>query len=168
MCETRGEVFIIEVVCDRSSIMAGKEPSSPSVRVFMTEEEALWNEFEHVDSQQGSSYEENLWVDVSSVRALSQAGAGPSGHVAKMVDSEEIEVVYSEEPVHVVAEISLGNERVEPDVESQPGEGVLLNNPKSSISTVEVKLWRYLSKIPLSVEIRVPTPHERVDWVVPG
>ena len=46
----RGGVFIVEVVCDRSSIMAGKEPSSPSIRVFMIEEEALWYEFEHADS----------------------------------------------------------------------------------------------------------------------
>ena len=29
-------------------------------------------------------------------------------------------------------------------------------------------MWRYLYKIPPCVEIRVPTAHERVDWVVPG
>ena len=45
---------------------------------------------------------------------------------------------------------------------------MLLNNPKSSVSTAEVKLWRYLYKIPSSVEIRVLSAHERVDWVVPG
>ena len=67
-----------------------------------------------------------------------------------------------------MAKVSLGYKGVKPDVESQPGEGMLLNNPKSSVSIAEVKMWSYLYKIPLSVEIRVPTPHERVDWVVPG
>ena len=33
--------------------------SSPEVRVFMTEEEVLWHEFEHGFSQQGSSSEGN-------------------------------------------------------------------------------------------------------------
>ena len=47
----RGGLAITEVVYDRSSIMVGKEPSSPSVRVFMIEEKALWYEFEYVDSQ---------------------------------------------------------------------------------------------------------------------
>ena len=47
----RGEVLIVEVACDRSSIMVDEEPSSPGIRVFMTEKEALWYEFEHVDSQ---------------------------------------------------------------------------------------------------------------------
>ena len=51
VCEKRGEVFIFEVVCNRSLIMVGKEPSSLSVRVFMIEDEALWYKFEHVDSQ---------------------------------------------------------------------------------------------------------------------
>ena len=82
----------------------------------MTKKEALWYKFEHVDSQQGSSSEGNLWADVLSARAFSQAGAGPSGRVAKVVDSEETEEVYSEEPI--VADIFLGNEGVKPDVES--------------------------------------------------
>ena len=51
-----------------------------------------------------------------SARALSQAGARPSGRVIEAVDSEETEVVYFEEPI--VAEVSLGYEAVEPDVES--------------------------------------------------
>ena len=45
---------------------------------------------------------------------------------------------------------------------------MLLNNPKSSVSSAKVKLWRYLYKIPSCVEIQVPTSHERVDWVVLG
>ena len=45
---------------------------------------------------------------------------------------------------------------------------MLLNNPKSSVSSAKVKLWRYLFKIPPSMEIRVPTAHKRVDWVVLG
>ena len=47
MCGTKSEVLIAEVVCDRSSIMADKKSSSPEVRVFMTEKEVLWYEFEH-------------------------------------------------------------------------------------------------------------------------
>ena len=43
---------------------------------------------------------------------------------------------------------------------------MLLNSSKSSVGTVKVKLWRYLYKIPPSMEIRVPTTHERVDWVM--
>ena len=35
-----------EVVCDQDRVMSEGE-SSPEVRVFMTEEEALWYEFEH-------------------------------------------------------------------------------------------------------------------------
>ena len=48
-CRVRdqGEVLIVEVVCDRSSTMADDESSSLDVRVFMTEKEALWYEFEH-------------------------------------------------------------------------------------------------------------------------
>ena len=67
-----------------------------------------------------------------------------------------------------MAKVSLGYKGVKPDVESQPGEGMLLNNSKSNVSTAEVELWWYLYKIPPSVEIRVPIPHERLDWVVPG
>ena len=41
MCGTKSEVWIAEVVCDRSSIMADEESSSPEVRVFMIEQEVL-------------------------------------------------------------------------------------------------------------------------------
>ena len=46
-----------------------------------------------------------------------------------------------------------GNEGVEPVVESHPDEGMLLKNPRSTVTNEEVKLWRYLYKIPSSVEI---------------
>ena len=51
---------------------------------------------------------------------------------------------------------------------SHPGEGMLLKNLRSSVKTENIKLWRYLYGIPLSVEIRVSSAHERVDCVVPG
>ena len=44
---------------------------SLGVRVFMTEKEALWHEFEHGFSQHGSSSEGNPFVDVLCARALS-------------------------------------------------------------------------------------------------
>ena len=62
---------MIEVVYHRSCIMSDGESSSPEVRVFMTEKEALWHEFEHGVSQQESSPEGNFWADVPSVRTLS-------------------------------------------------------------------------------------------------
>ena len=77
VCRVRQKVTI-EVVCDQTPSMSG-EGSSSEVRVIMTEQEALWYEFEHSFSQQGSSSEGNLFVDVPSGRALSQTGAGPSG-----------------------------------------------------------------------------------------
>ena len=104
-----------------------------------------------------------------SARALSQTGMGPSGRQIEEVDSKETEVVYSEEaPGNVEAEVLQANEGIEPIVESHPGKGMLLKNPKSSVTNKEVKLWRYMYKIPSSVEIQVPMTHERVDWVVPG
>ena len=86
-----------------------------------------------------------------SARALSQTGAGPSGCETEAVDSEETEEVDSEE--HAVGGTSPGDEGVEPVIELQPGEGMLLNNPKSSVSNAEVRSWRYLYKIPPCVEI---------------
>ena len=83
------------------------------------------------------------------------------------VDSDDIEVVYSEEaPVNTETELL----EVESDVESHPGKGMLLKNPRSSMKTEDMKVWRYIYiyRIPLSMEIWVPTTHERVDWVVPG
>ena len=79
VCRIKGKVLIVGVMCDQTPTMSEEEGSSPNVRVFMTENEALWYEFEHGFSQQGSSSEGNPWVDVPSARALSQAEAGPSG-----------------------------------------------------------------------------------------
>ena len=104
-----------------------------------------------------------MWVDVPSARALSQVGV--SGRNTKEVDFDDLEVVYLEgTPGDAKTEI-LG---VESDVESHPGEGMLLKNPRSSVKAEDIKLWRYIYRIPSSVEIQVPTTHERVDWVVPG
>jgi len=83
-----------------------------------------------------------------------------------MVDSEETEEVDFEE--QAVGSVSSEDEGVEAVVISQPGEGMLINNPKSNVSSEEVRLWRYLYKIPQCIRIRVPAAHERVDWVVPG
>ena len=47
MCGAKSKVLVSKVVCDRSCIMADEESSSSEVRVFMTEKEALWYEFEH-------------------------------------------------------------------------------------------------------------------------
>ena len=135
----------------------------------MTEEEALFYEWECADSQQGSSSEGNLWTAVPSARVLSQIGVGPNGRVIEEVDSEVTEIVHSKKaPGYVEFEALQGNEGVEPVVEPHPGGGMLLKNIKSSVMNEEVKLWRYMYKIPLSVVIRVPNTHEIMDWVVPG
>ena len=49
------EVKLSEVVCDPTIIMSDSESFSTGVKVYMTEKEALWHEFEHGFSQQGSS-----------------------------------------------------------------------------------------------------------------
>ena len=149
--------------------MVGQEPLSPDVRIFMAEEEALFYEWECGDSQQGSSSEGNLWAAVPSGTILSQIGAKPSGRVLEEVDFKETEAVYFEEaPGYVEAEVSQAKEGVEPNVESHPGEGMLLKNLRCTITNHEVKLWRYSYKIPSSVEIRVLKTHKRINWVVPG
>ena len=66
-------------MCDLlESRMAGREPKSSEVIVFMTEEETIWAKIECADSQQGSSSEGAFFSEVPSTRALSQVGAGPS------------------------------------------------------------------------------------------
>ena len=101
-----------------------------------------------------------MWVAVPSARALSQVGAGRSGRNTKEVDSDDLEVIYLEgTPSNTETEV-LG---VESDAEWYPGEGMLLKNPRSSVKAEDIKLWRYMYRIPPSVEIRVPTTHERVD-----
>ena len=155
-----------EVVCDLLSIMSESEPSTPEVRVFMTEEEVLWHELEHGLSQQGSSSEGNPFADIPSARVMSQTGAGPSGRVTEGVDSDDDEAEVDSEETEILAAAKALD--AESDLESYPGEGMLLKNPRSSVATEDIRLWRYLYGIPPSVEVRVPTAHERVDWVVPG
>ena len=104
-------------------------------------------------------------MDAPSARVLSQTRARPSGRDTEEVNSDDIEVVYSKEVPEVATTEVL---EAESDVGSHPGEGMLLKNPRSSVATEDIRLWRYLYGIPPSVEIRVPTAHERVDWVVPG
>ena len=71
VCRTKGRVLIVEVMCDRGFIISDDESLSLGVRVFMTEKEALWYEFEHGFSQYGSSSEGKPWEDVLSAKALS-------------------------------------------------------------------------------------------------
>ena len=73
--------------------------------------------------------------------------------------------MYSKEAPEDVATEFL---ETESDVGSHPGEGMLLKNPRLSVAAEDIRMWRYLYGIPPSVEIRVPTAHERVDWVVLG
>ena len=89
VCGKKCEVMISEVMCDRSSLMANEVSSSPEVRIFVTEKEALWYKFKHSFSQQGSSSEGNFWVDVPSAKALPQTSTRPSGCVTETVDSKE-------------------------------------------------------------------------------
>jgi Putative gypsy type transposon len=148
------------VVCDQVRTMSDSESLSAGVRVFMTEKEALWHEFEHGVSQQGSSSEGNPYAEIPSARVLSETGAGPSGRVTEEVDSDGDEVDSEETQIPATD--------AESDLESHPREGMLLRNPKSGIVPEDVMLWRYMYRIPPNVEIRVPSHHERVDWVVPG
>ena len=83
-------------------------------------------------------------------RALSQTGAGPIGRDTEEVDSDDIEVVYSEEVPEVAMTELL---ETESDTGSHLGEGMLLKNPRLSVATEDIKLWRYLYGIPPSVEI---------------
>lgn len=89
---------------------------------------------------------------------------GPSGRVTNEVDSDDTEEVDSEE-THVVATTKAME--AESDKESHRGEGMLIKNPRSSVMHEDVRLWRYLYRISPNVEIRVPSSHERVDWIVP-
>ena len=65
--------------------------------------------------------------------ALSQDRAGPSGRNTEEVDSDYLEVVYSEgTPGNVETEV-LDSVGVMSDAELHPGEGMLLKNPRSSM-----------------------------------
>ena len=95
-----------------------------------------------------------MWADVPSARALFQAGAGQSGRDTDEIDSDDVAAVDSgETPVIAVTEVL----EAEFDAGSHLGEGMLLKNLRSSVKIEDVKLWRYLYGIPLSVEIRVLT-----------
>ena len=104
-------------------------------------------------------------MDVPSARVLSQLGAGPSGRMTEEVDSDDAEEVDSEE-TQVLATVVATDAKS--DLESHPEEGMLIKNLRSCVVPEDVRLWRYLYRIPPSVEIQVPSPHERVDWVVSG
>ena len=84
-------------------------------------------------------------MDVPSTRALSQAGARPSGRDIDEVDSDNVEAINSGETLVIDVTKVL---EAESDVESHPSEGMLIKNPKSSVKTNDVKLWRYMYKIP--------------------
>ena len=71
-------------------------------------------------------------MDVPCGRILSQIGAGPSGRVTEEFDSDDAEEVNSGE-THVIA-------TTESDIESHPGEGMLIKNPRSSVVPEDVRL----------------------------
>ena len=85
----------------------------------------------------------------------------------KEFNSKDIEVVYSE-PKTIEPEGTQGNVSTNPVIqESRPSEGFLLKKPSSKVTKDEVKMLRYLYKIPQSVEVQAPEAYERIDWVVP-
>ena len=92
-------------------------------------------------------------------------GRSHKSEFARVADNIEV-VNYELE--NIEPEVSQGNMGIEHIEESYPGEGMLLNNLKSNVTDEEVKLWRYMYKIPLTVEIRVPKVHKKVDWVILG
>src|SRR5690606_20484385 len=109
----------------------------------MTEEEVLWHEFEHGASQQGSSSEGNPYAEIPSARVLSETGAKPSGRVTEEVDSDGDEV--DSEETQILANVTATD--TEFDLESHPGEGILLRNPRSGVVPEDVMLWRYMYRI---------------------
>ena len=90
-----------------------------------------------------------------SARALSQVRASPSGRQVgeEEFDSEDIEVVYSEELDTAEPEVTQGTVRAEPIFKSYSSEGVLLKNPRSKVNNEELNMLRYLFQIPQSVEV---------------
>ena len=70
-------------------------------------------------------------------RALSQTRAGPSGRDTDEVDSDDVEVVYSEKAPDIATTEVL---EAKSDTGSHPGEGMLLTNPRSSVVTEDIKL----------------------------
>ena len=80
------------------------------------------------------------------------------------VDSDDVEEVDSKETQVIATTLTI---EADSDLESHPDEGMLIKNPRSSVVPEDVRLWRYLYRIPSSVEIQVSSSHERVNWVVP-
>ena len=117
--------------------MSGSESSSTGVKILMTEQEALWHEFEYGFSQQGSNSEGNLYADILSARVLSHSGARPSGRVTEEVDSDFDDDVDSEETQVLATAVATD---AESDLESHLGEGMLLKNLRSGVVPEDVKL----------------------------
>ena len=70
------------------------------------------------------------------------------------VDSNEIKVVYSENPEVVESQGVHQEEEGELELTaSHPGEGILLTNPRSKVTKDELKKLKYLYKFPKSVEV---------------
>ena len=130
-------------------------PRSSEVEVFMTEQEALWDEWERIDSKQGSSTDLDVPLVVLSEREITSQEAGPNNRNLgeEEVDSDDIEVVYFEDPE--VDELD--------SIMSHPGEKILLINPRSKVTNNELKQLRYLYKFPRSVEVRALEAHEKVN-----
>ena len=130
--------------------MVGQESCSLGVEVFMTEEEALWAEWEHgVDSDQWSSSEGVFPLTVPSVRAMSSIEIGSSGHYLAddEVETEDLELVESQRDRQVeVGEVIL--------FVSYSGEGIFVMNPRSKLTRNDLGKLRYLYKICKSVEIQ--------------
>ena len=61
------------------SRMADRVPRSSEVKMYMTEDEALWTKIERGDSQQGSSSKGAMYSSVPSIRVFFQVGVGLSG-----------------------------------------------------------------------------------------
>ena len=104
---------------------------------------------------------------VPTARALSHDAAGLNIHCLDEVNSDDVEVYSKSSSGHADTQV-LDIVGVGFDAESHPGEGMLLKNPRSGVKAEDIELWRYLYRIPPSVEIWMPTTHERIDWVVPG
>ena len=110
---------VSQAVCDQASIMSDNESLSTGVKVYMTKKKALWQEFEHGFSQQGSSSEGNPFMDVPSARVLSHSRARPSGRLMEEVDSDDDDAEVDSEETQVLTTTVATD--TEPDLESHPG-----------------------------------------------
>ena len=78
--------------------------------------------------------------------------ARPSRRRLDEVDSNDVEVCSESSSGHADAQI-LDSVRVGSDVESHLGEGMLLKNPKSSVKSEDIELWRGLYRILLGGDL---------------